>query len=99
MLATLVTLPVANAAQGAAGEGRAWGVATFESVGVYYNRAAAGECVVKYRAVEAGEWRDGYPLVYDPREKQYRGSLVGLKPDTEYEVRLEAGGERVEFRT
>ncbi|MBI5084780.1 MAG: right-handed parallel beta-helix repeat-containing protein, partial [Acidobacteria bacterium] len=46
-----------------------------------------------------GEWRDGYPLVYDPREKQYRGSLVGLKPDTEYEVRLEAGGERVEFRT
>jgi hypothetical protein len=40
-------------------------------------------------------WREGYPLVYDPREKQYRGSLVGLKPDTLYDIRLQAGGDTI----
>jgi hypothetical protein len=55
-------------------------------------------CRVRYRAAGAAEWREGYPLVYDQREKQYRGSLVGLKPDTPYDIRLEAGGERAEFQ-
>lgn len=84
----------------AAAEARAWGAATFESLGIYFNRATAAEsgCRVHYRAAGAGEWRPGYPLVYDAREKQYRGSLVGLAPDTQYEIRLEAGDERVEFQ-
>jgi hypothetical protein len=46
---------------------------------------------VRYRAAGAAAWRDGYPLVYDAREKQFRGSLVGLKPDTAYDVQLDAG--------
>ncbi|HTM51059.1 MAG TPA: right-handed parallel beta-helix repeat-containing protein [Bryobacteraceae bacterium] len=82
-----------------AAESKAWAVPTFESLGVYYNRpTAAEECTIRYRAEGAGEWREGYPLIYDPRERQYRGSLVHLKPDTTYEIRLEAGGERVELR-
>jgi hypothetical protein len=73
-------------------------VATFESLGIYYDReSAAGGCSVQYR-LAGGKWQPGYPLVYDEREKQYRGSLVGLKPDTLYDVRLEAGGDRVEFQ-
>jgi len=77
----------------------AWAVPTFESLGLYYNRAVAkSECGVHYRAAGAGEWRQGYPLVYDPRERQYRGSLVGLKPDTLYDVRLEADGDHAEFQ-
>ena len=40
-------------------------------------------------------WREGYPLVYDARERQYRGSLVGLQPNTLYDIRLEAGADRV----
>lgn len=78
--------------------GPARAVATFESVGLYYDRAAAPDgCRVRYRETGAAEWRQGYPLVYDHRERQYRGSLVGLKPDTPYEIRLEAGGETAEL--
>jgi hypothetical protein len=41
----------------------------------------------------------GYPLVYDQRERQYRGSLVGLTPDTLYDIRIEADGQKVELQT
>ena len=82
-----------------AAEAQAWAVPTFESLGLYYNRGAAPEgCGVRYRAAGATDWREGYPLVYDQRERQYRGSLVGLAPDTSYEIRLAAGGQPVEFR-
>lgn len=77
----------------------AWAVATFESLGLYYNRAEARDgCRAFYRPAGAGEWREGHHLVYDRRERQYRGSLVHLAPDTAYEIRLEAGGQRVEFQ-
>ena len=87
------------AAAGArAAEGPAWAVPTFESLGLYYNHAEAKDCRVEYRAAGAAEWREGYPLVYDQREKQYRGSLVGLTPDTAYEIRLKAEGQTQEFQ-
>jgi hypothetical protein len=77
----------------------AWAVPTFESLGLYFNRAAAkSECAVTYRAEGASAWRLGYPLVYDEREHQYRGSLAGLKPDTVYDIRLEVDGGQVEFQ-
>ena len=78
----------------------AWAVPTFESLGVYYNQAAPAKapCTIRYRAAGASDWRDGYPLVYDAREHQYRGSLVLLKPDTAYEIRLEAGSSHAEFQ-
>lgn len=69
-------------------------VTTFESIGLYYSRAEAGKATARYRASGQTEWRDGYPLVYDPREREYRGSLVGLQPDTTYEIALTAGGEQ-----
>lgn len=73
-------------------------VATFESIGIYYDGPQAKQgCRVRYRTA-GGEWKEGYPLVYDAREKQYRGSLVQLRPDTEYEIRLEPDGSAVEFR-
>jgi hypothetical protein len=74
-------------------------VATFESLGLYYDRPSpAKACRVHYKTAGAKDWREGYPLVYDARERQYRGSLVGLKPDTGYDVRLEADPDRVEFQ-
>jgi hypothetical protein len=77
---------------------KARAVPTFESLGLYYDRAATADgCRVQYRAAGATEWREGYPLVYDQRARQYRGSLVGLKPDTAYEIRLEAGGDHVDL--
>lgn len=81
-----------------AAEGDAGAVSTFESIGLYYNRAGAGGgCRVRYRVAGASEWREGYPLVYDQREGQYRGSLVGLRPNTSYEIRLEADGATVDL--
>ena len=41
-------------------------------------------------------WRDALPLDYDARDRQYRGSLVGLTPDTEYAVRLQCGDSTVD---
>jgi hypothetical protein len=68
-------------------------VPTFESLGLYHDRAPALDpCRVQYRAAGDTAWHDGYPLVYS-REKQYRGSLVGLKPDTLFDIRLQARGE------
>jgi len=83
----------------AAAEPEVYAVPTFESLGLYWTRPQAeGPCRLHYRAAGAGEWREGYPLVYGPREKQYRGSLVHLTPDTAYEIRLEAGGKRAELQ-
>jgi len=80
-------------------EKSAWAVPTFESLGLYYNRAAGKQaCRPLYRAAGTAEWREGYPLVYDHREKQYRGSLVGLTPDTNYDIRLESDAPPVEFQ-
>jgi hypothetical protein len=76
-----------------AAEPPARAVPTFECLGLYWDRAEAAECRVRYRAAGSGDWREGYPLAYGARERQYRGSLVGLTPDTAYEIRLEAGGE------
>jgi hypothetical protein len=99
MIATSCKLALflALAAVAHAAEPRAWAVPTFESLGLYFNRAEPGDgCSVRYKS--SGAWRAGYPLVYDQREKQYRGSLVHLTPDTEYTIELTSGGERVEFR-
>ena len=99
----LLVLPILLVAGGSpwarAAEGKAWAEPTFECLGLYYDRAMAESgCRVRYRSAGATEWREGYPLVYDPRERQYRGSLVGLKPNTPYDIRLEADGEHVDFQ-
>lgn len=77
-----------------AAEFKAWAVPTFESIGLYFDRppAASGQMQVRYRQASAADWKQGYPLVYDAREKQYRGSLVQLQPNTIYEIKLEADG-------
>lgn len=82
-----------------AADGPARAVATFESIGIYYSRADAGAANVRYRQAGQREWREGYPPIYDPRLGEYRGSLVGLEPDTSYEIRIEAGGERIELQS
>lgn len=79
---------------------RAWAVATFECLGLYFNRPGeAKECRAQYRKSGDSEWRTGLPLVYDVRLSQWRGSLVGLTPDTEYDVRLTCGGDSIDFKS
>ena len=87
-----IGLPACHAADAKA-------VATFESLGLYYNRAEPAKSTrVTFRAAGADQWAEGHPVVYDNRERQYRGSLVGLKPGTAYDIRIDADGKAVEFQ-
>ncbi len=70
-------------------------VPTFECIGLYWKPADGAEstiCQVNYRATEAKNWRQAYPLWFDKRDREYRGSIVHLKPDTEYEIKLSLQG-------
>lgn len=101
-LSTLMLVLLLNGATGPmppAGEETVSAIPTFESMGLYLNSAAGqGPCSVKYRIAGTVNWNEGYPLVYDPREKQYRGSLVGLKPGTLYDIHFEAEGRQVSLQ-
>jgi len=72
-------------------------IPTFHCLSLYWDPpdgAANVACNVEYRAAGETAWRKGLDLWYagdvlgDAWDSQYRGSLVGLKPGTGYEVRL-----------
>jgi len=97
-LCFIVISTVSAISPAAVEEKQAWAVPTFECLGLYYPSAAEqGTCNVQYRQADENLWREALPLVYDSREHQYRGSLVGLKPDTEYLIRLKCGDQTVEL--
>jgi len=66
-------------------------VATYECIGLYWPAPEARECAVQFRREGAEAWRPALPLVYDARDHEFRGSIVGLAPDTPYEIKLRAG--------
>ena len=73
-------------------------VATFECLGIYYKvESDLGECAVQYRKAGAGEWKEVIPLWFDSRDSEYRGSIVGLAPGTQYEISLSCGGKKTVF--
>lgn len=85
--------------QHAQAEPKAWAEPTFESLGLYFNVSSApANCRVQYKTVGEAEYREGHHMVYDPREKQCRGSLVLLKPDTAYDIRMSAGAESTDLQ-
>ncbi len=95
LLAALMA-PVARAAERNPldSEANPYAVPTFECLGLYWTvPGASGEAAVQYRADGKSDWQQGYPLWYDTRDRQFRGSLVGLAPGTEYEIRLSAGAQ------
>src|SRR3990167_989682 len=82
------------------GQGSASGVPTFECIGLYWSghgQNSVGEAVVKYRKVGDANFLSGYPLWRDSRSiggrsaNEFRGSIVGLKSGTTYEIKLSAG--------
>ncbi len=62
-----------------------YAVATFECAGLYWKIAESGTCSVRYKKNSETDWNTGLDLVYDPREGEYRGSVVGLSPGTGYQ--------------
>ncbi|HLG39863.1 MAG TPA: right-handed parallel beta-helix repeat-containing protein, partial [Chitinophagaceae bacterium] len=86
--------------------GFASGVPTFNCIGITWSGSGANPntvCNVQYRIEGSGlAWSNGYPLWFDKRDAgngtggqrpadEYRGSIVGLKPGTAYEILLTAG--------
>ncbi|MFK7986082.1 MAG: sugar-binding protein [Sandaracinaceae bacterium] len=73
--------------------------ATFHSASLYWNPSdadASREVQVRFRET-GGEWRDGLAMPHNSVRAEdevavYRGSLVHLSPDTEYEVELTLEG-------
>ncbi|GAA3412369.1 hypothetical protein GCM10020370_64250 [Paenibacillus hodogayensis] len=73
-------------------------VSTFESIGLYWNPNVPNQgtmsAAVQYRiAGSQGAWQDAMDLWYDERTTggraaEFRGSIVGLIPGTDYEVKL-----------
>src|SRR3954465_7102213 len=76
--------------------GGATAVVTFHSIGLYWAPAggsASRQCNVQYRRINQNEpWKAGYPLWFDSRNGQYRGSVVELQPGTTYEIKLDLSG-------
>jgi hypothetical protein len=82
-----------------AAESNPHAVATFECLGIYYKvENDLGECALRYRKTGGEEWKDVIPLWFDRRDSEYRGSIVGLAPDTEYEINLKCGEKESVFR-
>lgn len=68
----------------------AYAASTYECSSLYWKTPESGICSVRYKAVKEKTWKDGLDLVYDCRQGEYRGSLVNLTPNAEYEVELSA---------
>ena len=70
------------------------GVATFESLGMYWkpgsNPGTSG-CVMRYRKHSESSWKDGFPMWYDSRDGECRGSIVHLEPGVDYAVEMGVG--------
>ena len=71
-------------------------VSTYECIGLYFKSPESGQCNVQFRKTGASTWRDGYPLVHDPRDNEYRGSIVGLKPNTTYTIKINLNNKNYE---
>ncbi len=74
-------------------------VATFECLSLYWAAPQAQECLVQYRPSGKDHWENALPLVYDTRDQEWRGSIIGLVADTEYEIMLQAGVPVASFKT
>ena len=79
------TLPATNAKA----------VPTFESLGMYWkpgSNPGADGCNVRYRKADETAWKQGFPMWYDARNAECRGSIVHLQPGTDYAVEMGVGG-------
>ncbi len=80
-------------------------VPTFECISVYWSPDGGDynkDVLVRYREVGSSTWKDGLNIKYNPLSAKidptnqkggdYRGSIVNLTPDTEYEIELTLEG-------
>ena len=65
-------------------------VPTFQCIGLYWSpgKSSSTTCDVNYRETGSATWKKGFPLWFDSKNLEYRGSLVNLKPNTSYDISL-----------
>ena len=78
-----------------------YAVGTYECASVYWKTPEAGACRIRYKETGSNKWKEGLDLVYDSRDGEYRGSLVSLIPNAEYQAELvtSSAKSQLEFRT
>jgi hypothetical protein len=80
-------------------------VPTFNNIGLYWKEASGAstnEALVRFRKSGTSRWRQGLSLWFDDRTstqipygfEEYRGSIVGLEPNSTYEVEVLTAGSR-----
>lgn len=76
-------------------------VSTFECISIYWspnNGSTDKTVLVKFREIGTANWHEGLSMRYNPisdtdlDKDDYRGSIVNLTPDTEYEIELTLEG-------
>ncbi len=73
--------------------------ANFHNASYYYSAAAApAEPAVSFRPVGAVEWQSAFQPDWMEKDKELRGSIVGLQENTEYEFRLQVKDQAPEIR-
>ena len=73
-------------------------IATYECGGIYWKQNDNGDCKIRYKEATNGIWKHGLDLVYDSRDREYRGSIVGLLPNTEYLVELSTSDAKAQLK-
>jgi hypothetical protein len=63
-------------------------IPTYECIGLYLSSTDTSGCSVQYKPANSPDWSDALGLVFDPRNSEYRGSIVDLQPNTFYDIRL-----------
>jgi hypothetical protein len=78
-----------------------YAVTTYECASLYWKVPENGSCNIRYCVENTDNWKEGLKLVYDSRDGEYRGSLVGLSPNTGYTVELntKSAKTRINLRT
>jgi hypothetical protein len=67
-------------------------ISTFHSIGLYWSpidKSNENECEITYHKSGDRTWKKGLSLWFDERNGEYRGSLVNLESNTEYEIKLQ----------
>ena len=74
-----------------------YAVSTYENGSVYWKTPEAGTCSVRYKEAKGKTWKDALEFVYDARQGEYRGSIINLEANTEYQVELASGGAKAKL--
>lgn len=74
-----------------------YAVSTYECSSIYWKTPEAGICKIRYKEAKGKSWKDGLDLVYDSRQGEYRGSIIRLTPNTEYQAELSSSSDKTKL--